>query len=56
MKPRFTLVIESVPHEVPVVNRLRRLLKAMLRGYGLRCVAIQEIEPTEPIGRARRPP
>lgn len=45
-KPRFVITVEALPLEgtdgvnVPAEVRLRRLLKAMLRGYGLRCVRV----------------
>jgi hypothetical protein len=34
----------------PADVRVRRLLKAMLRGYGLRCVAVEEVPPGPPPG------
>jgi hypothetical protein len=30
---------------VPAVNRLRRLLKALLRYYDLRCLAVEVVPP-----------
>ena len=44
---RFTIVVEAVPADVPAVIRLRRLLKAMLRGYGLRCVSVTTARETD---------
>jgi hypothetical protein len=32
-----------MPSSVPAVVRLRRLLKAMRRGYGFRCVSAEEV-------------
>ena len=42
-KPRYLLTIESsgASHAAPEDVRLKRLLKAMLRGYGFVCVKIQ---------------
>ena len=39
-RERFTLTIQDAEprNPVPLTPRLRRLLKAMLRGYGIRCV------------------
>lgn len=44
-RERFTLTIQDAgdPNRVPVAPRLRRLLKAMLRGYGLRCTDIRPV-------------
>jgi hypothetical protein len=44
-RARFELVIRDAgkPGDAPTINRLRRLLKSMLRAYGLRCVTIREI-------------
>lgn len=43
---RVELVLESVDAGflAPPIKRLARLLKAMLRGYGFRCVRAREIE------------
>ena len=45
-RERFRLVIQDAGdrNNVPVMPRLRRLLKAMLRGYGIRCVDIRPAE------------
>ena len=47
VRERFTITIEDAGdrNSVPVVPRLRRLLKAMLRGYALRC---RDIRPAKP--------
>lgn len=44
MKPHFYLELEAVPGNwrTPPLLRLRALLKAALRGYGLRCVVCRE--------------
>ncbi len=34
-------------NNVPLIPRLRRLLKAMLRGYGIRCFDIRHV-PSSP--------
>lgn len=39
-RPRYTLEIEAQPGDVPPEHRLRRLLKSMLRAYGMRCTRI----------------
>lgn len=48
---RFTLPIQDAEprNPVPLTPRLRRLLKAMLRGYGIRCVDMR------PLGAVSKP-
>jgi hypothetical protein len=41
---RYILVLESTPDEAQPIHRLRALLKASLRVYGLRCVEAQEVD------------
>ena len=43
-RERFTITIEDAGdrNSVPVAPRLRRLLKAMLRGYAFRCRDIRQ--------------
>jgi hypothetical protein len=44
-KPRYHLTLEPVaqgPWRTPPLLRLRALLKAALRGYGLRCISATE--------------
>ncbi len=42
----FTLTLHAVPHDVPAILRLRRLLKYALRGCAMQCVQIRaETEP-----------
>lgn len=48
MKPereRITLTIQDAQpnNPVPLTPRLRRLLKVMLRGYGIRCVDMRPV-------------
>lgn len=50
-KPRpYVVTLEPVtgPFWAPPHRRLARLLKAMLRGYGFRCVSARELEATPP--------
>ena len=44
---RFRLLIEASPGDVPGVQRLRALLKAMLRSYGLRVIEAKETTATD---------
>jgi hypothetical protein len=46
-KPRYSIVFAASPDAVPEINRLRRLLKALLRGYGFRAINVEEL-PVEP--------
>jgi hypothetical protein len=46
---RFHLELQATPGTVPAIIRLRRALKGLLRGYGLQCVRIREIETTESV-------
>jgi hypothetical protein len=39
----FILHLRSLPHEVPVWIRMRRLLKLLLRSLGFRCIGIEQI-------------
>ena len=49
-RERFTLTIQDAGdrNSVPVAPRLRRLLKSMLRAYGIRCV---DIRPAESVAK-----
>lgn len=42
-REQFRLILQDAGdrNNVPVMPRLRRLLKSMLRGYGIRCVEIR---------------
>jgi hypothetical protein len=46
----FALELEPLPTgwRTPPEQRLRALLKAALRGYGLRCTAVKVVPPPEP--------
>lgn len=41
-RPMFKLVIRAEPR-VDEIRALRHLLKAMLRGYGLRCLSVAQV-------------
>lgn len=45
MKPRFKLILEPLPGGAPVIVRLRRALKMLLRAYGFRAVYVNEDRP-----------
>ena len=55
---RFEIVLKAEGAGPPVEIRLRRWLKAALRGYSLRCVSVRLIQdPTMPdaaTGKAKR--
>ena len=42
----YTLTIRSLPHRVPAIIRLRKLLKVLLRGFGFKVVKIVEDDHT----------
>jgi hypothetical protein len=51
LRVRLTLVDCASPYTgalAPADLRLRRLLKAALRGYGFRAVAVEEVTPPAP--------
>jgi hypothetical protein len=50
-KPTFILTLEALGDEsrygtVPAIVRMRRALKVLLRGFGLKCLTISEIQPS----------
>jgi len=51
--PRYHLDLEALPGNAPPEVRMRRLLKTLLRAYGMRCIAIEEIRPEKAPERAR---
>ena len=53
-QPTFVLTLRALPSDVPVVVRLRGVLKRLLRGYGFRCVTIEQEEGTTGCERSRR--
>lgn len=44
----FVLILRPLDKPVPNIIRLRRLLKALGRAYGLRCVSVTEKYPKSP--------
>ena len=53
LRPTVRLTLEALPraHDPGTMVRLRRALKCLLRGFGLRCTWIEYPEPA-----AARPP
>ena len=52
---RFEIILRAEGAGPPVAIRLRRWLKAALRGYSLRCVSVRLIEdPVMPIAGRRQ--
>jgi hypothetical protein len=50
-KKEFVLKIRTTPSATPAAYRnLRRLLKALLRSFGFKCVSIEEAK--EPTGKS----
>jgi hypothetical protein len=43
----FSLVLRSLPADVPARIRLRRLLKILRRAFGFQCVDIRELTPAD---------
>jgi hypothetical protein len=60
-RPLYRLIFRPEPGErIPDPIRLRKLLKILLRGYGFRCLAVEELPPvaqavTEGTQTANRP-
>jgi hypothetical protein len=52
-RPQYSLLLRVEPGDVPATVRLRRFLKLALRGFGLRCLSLQE---TGPKGEPRTSP
>ena len=46
-RPRFRLILESAPSDIPVNVRLRAALKCLLRSYGLRVVEAKQTTATD---------
>ena len=55
--PTYTLILRPLPdhtgRDPDGILRLRRLLKAMLRGYGIRCLSVAPTEQKKK--KSRRP-
>jgi hypothetical protein len=47
-RERLLVELESLLHNAPAVNRLKRCLKAALRMYGLRCTDVRQVKPPPP--------
>jgi hypothetical protein len=43
-RPTYRLTLQPEPGPVPELQRLKRCLKALLRCYGLRCLAVEQVE------------
>ncbi len=57
-RERYRIELEPTPGETPTIHRIRRLLKACLRAYGLRCVRVEQLKPEPPAtgaGQASEP-
>jgi hypothetical protein len=46
-RPIYRLTLRATGDGPPAIIRLRRFLKAALRGYGLRCLSVEEM-PEKP--------
>jgi hypothetical protein len=44
----LTLTVAAASSAIPIFARLRRLLKTLLRCYGLRCLEIVAVKPPAP--------
>jgi hypothetical protein len=44
-RPVYRLTLEALPDDVPAHVRLKRVLKGLLRGYGFRCVRVEQVPP-----------
>ena len=51
MKPRRVAILVELPRDADDMPALRRCIKALLRAYGLRCVAIRPPIETETFKR-----
>jgi hypothetical protein len=57
MKPdeRYALELVGLPGwSAPAIVRVRKALKVLLRGYGLKCVDLKELSPAQPKTAAGR--
>jgi hypothetical protein len=45
-RPVFVVRLQAEPHVPDPVRSLRAGLKRLLRGYGLRCISIEQAQPT----------
>jgi hypothetical protein len=44
---RFEIVLAAQAGEVPPAGRLKGLLKAALRAWGLRCLSVRDVTPPQ---------
>jgi hypothetical protein len=54
-RPRYALVLEALPDEVPAGRRLAWLLRVALRRFRLRCLEAKEVEPSPAASGADAP-
>jgi hypothetical protein len=47
-RPRYCLILEALPSEIPEAVRLRSALKTQLRAFGLRCLSHEELPADAP--------
>jgi hypothetical protein len=47
-RPAYRLTLRAPPDGVPDGVKLRRLLKALLRRFGLRCLSVEEVPAVAP--------
>lgn len=52
---KVRLTLEALPGPSPPVNRLRQALKALLRSFGFRCLAVEEVKAPEEAGENEIP-
>jgi hypothetical protein len=53
-KERYALLIEVQPGEVPAANRLRQLLKRLLRSLGMKCISIKPVSAGQDVPREEK--
>jgi hypothetical protein len=47
---RYALELVGLPGwSTPAIVRVRKALKVLLRGYGLKCVDLRELGPAQPV-------
>ena len=52
----FVIRLRALPADVPPAVRLRRALKLLLRGFRLKCEAVEEVQGERQAGGARTEP
>jgi hypothetical protein len=43
----FTIQVRALPSDIPLHQRLKRLLKLLLRVFEFRCTRVEETSPTQ---------